>query len=305
MRILVTGGAGFTGTNLIKRLLRDGHEVVSVDNYSTGKKENHQEGCRYYENDLSSDRILGIYVDYGSYPSWRDDEYDIIFHLAALARIQPSFEDPVKTFKSNIAATMNILELARKKDVPVVYAGSSSAHGDLHANPYTFTKWQGEEMCNLYYKVFAQPVAICRFYNVYGPHQVTEGDYCNVLGIFERKWKNNQPLTVTGDGEQRRDFTHVDDIVQGLIKCGYRLTEDHHTKDVSGQIFELGRGVNYSINELVEAFGETDVEYLPAYPGEMRETLNIDTKAQEVLGWKPEYDIIDYIKKTFRKDNDG
>ena len=100
MKALVTGGAGVVGTNLIKRLLREGHEVVSVDNYSPGLKENHQEGCRYYENDLSSDHILGIYVDHGTYPTWRDDEYDVIFHLAALARIQPSFEEPVETFKS-------------------------------------------------------------------------------------------------------------------------------------------------------------------------------------------------------------
>jgi len=117
MKALVTGGAGFIGTNLIKRLLKDGHEVVSVDNYSTGKKENHQEGCQYHDFDLSSSHTLGIYVDHGSYPSWRDDEYDVIFHLAALPRIQPSFEDPIKTFNSNVVSTLHILEYARKEEM--------------------------------------------------------------------------------------------------------------------------------------------------------------------------------------------
>lgn len=291
MRIIVTGGAGFIGTNLIKELIKnEHHQVVSIDNYNTGTKLNEQSGCIYYNADISEVKAYNDFLE----------DADLIFHIGARARIQPSFKDPQASFEANVLGTQNILEYARRKNIPVVYAGSSSAHGDLHANPYTFTKWQGEQICNLYYKVFNQRVAICRFYNVYGPHQATEGDYCNVLGIFERQWKNNQTLTVTGDGEQRRDFTHVQDIVQGLIRCGYKLCEDLPA-EVSGETFELGRGVNYSINELVDAFGEMDVEYLPAYPGEMRETLNVDTKAQEILGWKPEHDIIDYIKKTFRR----
>ncbi len=291
MRIIVTGGAGFIGTNLIKELIKnEHHQVVSIDNYNTGTKLNEQSGCIYYNADISEVKAYNEFLE----------DADLIFHIGARARIQPSFKDPQASFEANVLGTQNILEYARRKNIPVVYAGSSSAHGDLHANPYTFTKWQGEQICNLYYKVFNQRVAICRFYNVYGPHQATEGDYCNVLGIFERQWKNNQTLTVTGDGEQRRDFTHVQDIVQGLIRCGYKLCEDLPV-EVSGETFELGRGVNYSINELVDAFGEMDVEYLPAYPGEMRETLNVDTKAQEILGWKPEHDIIDYIKKTFRR----
>jgi len=291
MRIIVTGGAGFIGTNLIKELIKNEHnQVVSIDNYNTGTKSNEQSGCVYYNADISEVKVYNEFLE----------DADLIFHIGARARIQPSFKDPQASFEANVLGTQNVLEYARKTETPVVYAGSSSAHGDLHANPYTFTKWQGEQICNLYYKVFAQPVAICRFYNVYGPHQATEGDYCNVLGIFERQWKNNLPLTVTGDGEQRRDFTHVKDIVQGLMRCGYRLC-DEDPSEVSGQIFELGKGVNYSINELVEAFGEIDVEYLPAYPGEMRETLNVDTKAQEILGWEPEHDIITYIKNTFKR----
>ena len=215
MKMVVTGGAGFIGTNLIKRLLKDGHEVVSIDNYSTGKKENEQDGCLYYDYDLSYNYV-------------RDDEYDVIYHLAALPRIQPSFDDPVKTFNSNVVTTLNILDYVRKKNekerwankIRVVYADSSSVHGNKYVNPYTFTKYNGSELCRMYSEVYDLPVSICRFYNVYGPLQETEGEYCTVVGIFERQYKNSESLTITWDGEQRRDFTHVGDIVDGLVKTG-------------------------------------------------------------------------------------
>ena len=300
MKILVTGGAGFIGTNLIKRLLKDGHEVISVDNYSTGKKENHQEGCRYYENDLSSDHILGIYVDHDTYPSWRDDDYEVIFHLAAVARIQPSFEHPTRTFHSNVTATLNILELARGKGCPVVFAGSSSSNGDKFANPYTLSKSQGEQLVELYNKVYDLPTTTCRFYNVYGEHQLTEGKYCTLIGIFETLYKEGRPLTITGDGEQRRDFTHVDDIVDGLIKCGEAHLDVWGNGDVNGQLFELGRGKNYSVNEIAASFGENyPTKYIDEKPGEMRETLCKDTKAKDVLDWNPKKDVIDFIKENY------
>ena len=298
MRTLVTGGAGFIGTNLIKRLLKDGHEVVSVDNYSTGKKENHQEGCQYHDFDLSSSHTLGIYVDHGSYPSWRDDEYDVIFHLAALPRIQPSFEDPIKTFNSNVVSTLHILEYARKKNekerwankIRIVYADSSSVHGNKYVNPYTFTKYNGAELCRMYSEIYELPVSICRFYNVYGPYQETEGEYCTVVGIFERQYQNGEPLTITWDGEQRRDFTHVDDIVDGLVRSGdeyFKVCEE----------FELGTGENCSINELASWFGEDyPCDSLPKRDGEMRESLCTDTHAHELLDWKPRKDLENYIR---------
>tara|TARA_B100001778_G_scaffold302709_1_gene279566 strand:+ start:638 stop:1495 length:858 start_codon:yes stop_codon:yes gene_type:complete len=285
MKVLVTGGAGFVGTNLIKRLLKDGHDVVSLDNYSTGIKENEQEGCVYHDIDISKTNL--------EYLSWINP--DIIYHIAARARIQPSIDNPHKTFKSNVKGTENVLEYARIEDIPVVYAGSSSVHGDVHANPYTFSKWQGEEMCKLYTKVFNLPTVICRFYNVYGEHQLTDGDYCCVLGIFERQYKSYEPLTITGDGEQRRDFTYVGDIVDGLIRCGENINE------IGGEEFELGNGENYSINEVADAFGDYMREYIDERPGEMKETLNRDNKAQEILGWKPKGNIIKFIRKTYFK----
>jgi len=287
LRVLVTGGAGFIGTNLIERLLKDGHEVVSIDNYSTGKKENEQNGCTYLEHSLESldeywkfdKKLFGVM----SYP-------DIIFHLAAVARIQPSFEHPTYTFHSNVTATLNVLEWARHHKTPVVYAGSSSSNGDKFANPYTLSKSQGEQLVELYNKVYNLPTTICRFYNVYGPHQLTEGDYCTLIGIFETLYKEGKPLTITGDGEQRRDFTHVDDIVDGLIKVG-----NHHFDECN--IFELGRAKNYSVNEIAKAFGENyPTRYIDKKLGEMRETLCSDKSANKLLGWNPTKNILEYIK---------
>ena len=296
MKILVTGGAGFIGTNLIKRLLKGGNEVVSVDNYSTGLESNHINGCEYIKVDLSGSSH--------KHRDWHQEKFrlgnfDVIFHLAAIARIQPSFKHPIQTFSSNTTATLNILEWARHNQTPVIYAGSSSSNGDKFSNPYTLSKSHGEELVKLYNKVYDLPTSICRFYNVYGEHQLTEGDYCTLIGIFERLHKEGKPFVVTGDGEQRRDFTHVDDIVDGLVRCSWMIGSNRSNK-VNGEIFELGRGKNYSVNEIVDAFGKNyQTQYIDARPGEMRETLNTDTKAKDVLGWKPKVDIIKYIKENY------
>ena len=195
------------------------------------------------------------------------------------------------TYKSGPLATMNVLERARKNKTLVIYAGSSSVTGDIYANPYTFSKWQGEELCNLYSKLFDISTIICRFYNVYGEYQASEGAYCNVLGIFERKYRSGEPLTITDDGEQRRDFTYVGDIVDGLIKASQYKS--------GSEEFELGNGKNYSINEVAEAFGDYPKEYIGARSGEMRITLNTDEKAKKLLGWKPKGDIIKFIKENY------
>ena len=289
MRMLVTGGAGFVGTNLIKRLLKDGHEVVSVDNYSTGKKENHLDGCTYYDYDLSSPHTLGIYVDHSSYPTWRDDEYDVIFHMGALARIQPSLKNPHKTIFNNFVSTLNILEYARQKNIRFVYAGSSSVHHGLFESPYAWSKFSGEDLCKLYSNVYDIDTAICRFYNVYGQHQIEEGTYATLLGIFEKQYREGEPLTIVGTGEQRRDFTHVEDIVDGLIRCS--------KQPFKGEIFELGRGVNFSINEIADMFGKDyPKKYIEQRPGEYDVTLADYSKAKNKLGWTPTRNIEDYLK---------
>jgi len=281
MNILVTGGAGFVGTNLIKRLLKDGHKVVSLDNYSTGKKENEQTGCTYFDVDIRD------VVDF----SYFMEKPDVVYHLAALARIQPSFEFPANTLEVGILGTMNILEWVRElENKPrMIFAGSSSVHSGKMKNPYTFSKFVADDMCLLYKQHFGVDVSICRFYNVYGPHQLTEGKYCTVVGIFERQYKNEEPLTITGDGDQRRDFTHIDDIVDGLI-----LTSESET---CWDEIELGRGNNFSINELADMF-TWNVQYVDERPGEARETLCDISQAKEKIGYEPTRNIEDYIHEV-------
>jgi len=217
----------------------------------------------------------------------------LIFNLAALARIQPSLSDPVKAISNNFNSTLYLLEWARSHKTPVVFSGSSTLHHGLWGSPYAWSKYAGEQLCELYNKVYDLPTAICRFYNVYGEHQLEDGAYATVLGIFERQYREGKLLTVTSNGEQRRDFTHIDDIVDGLVRCGLSLLTD--SKVANGQAYELGRGKNYSINEITEMFGKTEVEYIPARKGEYPFTLADYTKAHEELGWNPTKDIKDYI----------
>jgi len=303
MKCLVTGGAGFIGTNLVKRLLNDGHEVISVDNYSTGKKENHQEGCNYYTYDISSQHTLGIYVDHQSYPVWRELDYGVIFHIAALARIQPSLVDPMTNINNNVLSTLHMLEFARENNTPVVYAGSSSKHHAPYGSAYAWSKWSGEQLCKLYSECYDLPTAICRFYNVYGPHQLEDGDYSTVLGIFERQYRNGEPLTITSDGKQRRDFTHVNDIVDGLVRSSQAM---HGVVDMkfAGEEFELGSGKNYSINELADMFGKDyPREYISARKGEYDKTLCTDTNAKDILDWVSTHSLTDYIDSVLEKNN--
>jgi len=286
MKCLVTGGAGFIGTNLIKRLLKEGHDVISFDNYSTGCKENHQEGCEYVDINIKDGNslawIFSIYTD-----------FDVIFHLAALARIQPSIKNPIQNIENNFNGTLNILEYARKNDIQVVYAGSSSFHCGLYGSPYAWSKYGGEELCKLYSEVYDLNTAICRFYNVYGPHQILDGAYAAVVGIFQRQYLDNQPLTIVGDGTQRRDFTHVYDIVDGLYRC--------MNKKFKANIFELGSGVNYSINKLADMFNDTEKTYIPARSGEYPVTLCQDRKALEKLNWKPKCNLTNYMKEWIKE----
>jgi UDP-glucose 4-epimerase len=286
MNVIVTGGTGFVGTNLIKRLLKDGYKVVSLDNYSTGLKENEQDGCQYFDVDLCEVKDYSLFMS----------NVDVIYHIGALARIQPSLTRPIHHIKNNVDSTLNVLEFARNEKIPVVYAGSSSKHHGLYGSPYAWSKWMGEEICKLYNQCYDVPMAICRFYNVYGPHQLEDGPYCTVVGVFQNQVRDNQSLTITSDGEQRRDFTHVDDIVDGLIKCGDGLLGEGSSV-VNGEEFELGRGVNFSINEVADMFGEDyPREYLPLRKGEYDKTLCTDTKAKELLGWNPTRNLNDYMK---------
>ena len=282
MRALVTGGAGFVGTNLVKRLLKDGHQVVSFDDYSTGSKDNRLDGCTYIDIDITE-----------SFTDWVE-EFDVIFHLAALPRIGPSFSNPKEVCDVNVSGTQNVLEYAKKTETPVIYAGSSSFWGGVYKNPYTFSKWQGEELCKMYEQIYGLPITICRFYNVYGDYMPTEGEYRTVLPIFLEQYDKGLPLTITGDGTQRRDFTHVDDIVDAMIRV-VQLNK-------WGSVYELGRGKNHSIKEVVlmiSKFSRGDVgwNFIPKIKGEVQETLCRSKLARKKLKWEPKINLEDWIKE--------
>ena len=277
MKILVTGGAGFVGTNLCKSLVEGGHKVVSIDNYKTGLKSNHQKGVKYITADL---RNLEEFMD-----------VDVVFHMAAIARIQPSFENPKEYFTSNANATLNLVDWCARTDTPLIYAGSSSKHSGRFKNPYTFSKDVGEDIVELYQKHFGLRASITRFYNVYGPYQLTEGGYTTLIGRWLNNIEKGIQCEIYGDGEQRRDFTHVDDIVEALLLIMY--------KSYYGYDFELGRGKNISVNEVVKMMG-IDPIYKDAKPGEARHTLNESIDAKVMLGWEPERELEDYLKEVLK-----
>lgn len=280
MNILVTGGAGFIGTNLIKRLLKEGHNVTSYDNYEIGTVDNHVEGANY----------LNIRLD--RYPINEAEKFDKIFHLAALSRIQPSINQPLATFQTNSLGTAKVLEQARLRWSKVIYAGSSSRWHDTYESPYAASKFVGEEICKTYKKVYGLNVEIARFYNVYGPYQPQGGDWAPVIGIWRNQIEKGEPVTIVGDGEQRRDFTYVDDIVEGLYRIGFR-------EEVHEDAWELGSGIDYSINELFEMFKERfphiEAKYIPEVKGNYRKSIRKNNDALERLGWKPQDRLREYI----------
>ena len=278
-KILVTGGAGFIGMNLIQRLVKDGNRVVCLDDYSTGTKENHVEGVKYINGDIETIEYI-------------KGDFDLCYHIAAQSRIQPSFEDPTECFRINVKGTQSVCEWARHNNIKVVYAGSSSKHHDPTQSPYAMYKYLGEEVCKLYRKTYGLDVEICRFYNVYGPGEVIDGDYAAVIGIWRRQVRDGEKITIVGDGEQKRDFTHVIDIVDGLVKVG-----DSDTKNEDA--WELGVGLNYSINSVYNMFKDkfgVDCIYIPDQPGNYRETLRENDDTLDILGWKPQDRLKEYIE---------
>jgi len=180
-----------------------------------------------------------------------------------------------------------VCEYARRKNCKVVYAGSSSYYGGVYLNPYAFAKWQGEEICKMYSKVYDVSTVIMRFFNVYGPRNPTTGQYAPVVAIFEKQRKAGIPLTIVGDGEQRRDFTHVKDICSGLELASFG--------EWDAEIFNLGTGINYSINQLADMY-DHEKTYIPPRPGESRISLADNSKTIDLLKWKPEQDLRSYIR---------
>jgi len=283
--VLVTGGLGFVGSNLVQILKQKGdYNITVIDNLcSNSSNRDYQElGVRYIIDDINNlDKI-----------KYQDLDFDLIFHLAGLSRIQPSFHDPVSYFKANTLGTVQVCELAKRCGAKIVYAASSSAEAGPHLNPYAFTKWSGEEILKMYSDIYNMSTVSTRFFNVYGPRQPWEGTYATVIGIFERQYNANEPLTITGTGEQRRDFTHVFDISNGMI-C---LSKGEY----KGEIYNLGTSRNHSINELAAMF-KCETAYIPARLGEAWTTKADISKTQEV-GYEPKELLNEYIEE-FLKNN--
>ena len=277
-KVLVTGGVGFIGSNLISELKNLNFNIISLDNYSTGMKGNELDGVTYINDDITGIDNL-------------KEDCQLCFHLAAQSRVQPSFEDPQESIRVNVNGTTKVMEWAKKHSVKVIYAGSSSKHHDPSDSPYAMTKFLGEEICKLYKKSYNVNVEIARFYNVYGPSEPLDEKFGNVIGIWREKVRLNKPLTIVGDGNQKRDFTHVDDIIDGILKIAF--SDKNHS-----DAWELGSGVSYSIKELFnmfkERFNATSV-YIDDQPGNYRKTLRVNDDVIKELNWNPQDRLKDYI----------
>ena len=278
-KVLVTGGAGFIGTNLINRLVKENIEVFSLDDYSTGNKDNESKLAKYIKGDIETIGNIS------------ESNFDTCYHLAAQSRVQPSFEDPEASFRSNIQGTLKVMEWAKEHNVKVIYAGSSSKHHDPADSPYAMSKFLGEEVCKLYKKSYSVNVEISRFYNAYGPYATLDEKFGNVIGIWVSQAIKGKPLTIVGDGEQRRDFIHVDDLVDGLIRIANSQLKHQDA-------WEIGTGINYSINELFEMFNKqfnVSSINIDNQPGNYRQTLRINDDMIKKLNWSPQDRLNDYI----------
>jgi len=290
-KCLVTGGAGFIGSNLVDELIRRRDEVIIIDNLTTGKKEYINSKAKFYQLDIRDlAKIKPLFTG-----------VDFVFHLAAFPRVQPSIEDPVKANDINLNGTLNVLVASRDAKVKkVVYSASSSAYGmqekmplqeDMPPqplSPYGLQKYVGELYCHLFNEIYGLSTVSLRYFNVYGPRQALEGAYCLVMGIFVRQRLAGEPMTIVGDGEQRRDFTSVVDVVRANIMAA---TSD---KVGRGEVINIGRGKNYSVNELARMIGGPTIN-IPSRI-EPRVTLADNSLAKELLSWEPTMDLPDWLE---------
>jgi len=288
VNILITGAGGFIGSHLVDRCCRDGHYVVGVDRKQLG---DWSRGSSRYDVERCMDARDIHRLSHGSQSF---DQFDLCFHLAADARIQPSFHSPVEYCSNNIMSTVHVLDFCRQLSVRMVYAGSSTADDDVTKNVYAASKFTGETLCRTWSRCFGLSTAIARFYNVYGARQIEEGVWATVVGIFERQWRSGEKLTVTGDGHQRRDFTHVDDIVEGLLAVSER-------GGASGEVHGLGTGANHSVLDVARMFVDDDrIEFVPSRPGESEVTLADVARTEREIGFRAIRRLPEYVEEVKR-----
>jgi len=278
-KILITGGAGFIGSHLCERLSQNkNYEVYSLDNYFTGSELNHVPNVTY---------IKGNTADIGRLINFIPE---IVYHLGEYSRVEQSFDDIEKVWKYNKDGIFAVLEFVRKHGCKILYAGSSTKFGDgglgRSSSPYAWTKASNTELVENYGNWYNVPYAITYFYNVYGPREIATGKYATLIALFKEKIKNNEPLTIVSPGGQKRNFTHIDDIINGLILVG---------ENGYGDEFGIGSPESYSILEIAKMFGG-EIQMLPERKGN-RMTADVLTEKTEALGWKPSRSIKDYIEE--------
>jgi UDP-glucose 4-epimerase len=275
-KILVTGGAGAIGFNLIQKLLKLDNEVISWDNYSAGTTENHIQGATYVNRHTKEAFLL-------------NNSFDLVYHLGEYSKVVPSFNEIEKAFDYNVLGSFNLINRCNELNIPIVYAGSSTRlaePGELHS-PYAFFKSTVAKLIEGYSDWYDLKFNICYFYNVFGPGtNLWDNEWQSVINIFKGQKENELPLTITGDGTQKRDFTHVNDIIQGLILAGDNIRNEQ---------FQLGTGKEYSILEIAAAF-DHPIEFIPPRPGDRKNGLAHIEHTSKTLGYKPTVNVIEYIK---------
>ena len=293
---LVTGAAGFIGSNLVDYLLEQGHTVVSVDNESANNEKFHWT----HENGMA----LNAKGDITDYKFMKNvfTGVDYVFHLAAESRLQPAIENPIGAVEKNCVGTTVMLQCAREAGVKrFVYSSTSSAYGnnpypnvetqpDDCLNPYSASKAACEKFCKMYTDLYGLETVILRYFNVFGQRSPARGQYAPVIGIFQRQKEAGEPLTLVGDGSQKRDFIHVEDVARANYIAATADLGDH-----IGEVFNIGSGKNYSIKDIADVISDNQV-FIPKRSGEMETTLADITKVESVMGWKPEIDVLEWIK---------
>src|SRR3989338_11051574 len=294
-KVIVTGGAGFIGSNLVDKLIEDGDEVVVIDNLSTGKKENINPRAKFIEADISNLKQIN--------PHFAGIDY--VFHCAALPRVQVSIEDPLTTHQVNVSGTLNVLLASRDAKVRrLVYSASSSAYGNVDKmpltedilpkpmSPYGAQKYFGEHYVRLFSLLYGLETVSLRYFNVYGPRMAFSGAYVTVIAVFLQQKKEGKKLTITGDGTQTRDFTYIDDVVRAnnLAATGEKVGR--------GEVINIGAGNNQTVSEVAAMIGGETQNILPRV--EPHDTLADIAQARALLGWQPETDFESGIKKTIQ-----
>ena len=292
---LVTGGAGFIGSNLVDYLLDQGHSVVCLDNGSADNDKFHWP--------LENGQAINVKGDITDYKFMKNvfTGVDYVFHLAAESRLQPAIENPIRAVTKNCVGTTVMLQCAREAAVKrFIYSSTSSGYGnnpypnvetqpDDSLNPYSASKVAAEKFCKMYTDLYGLETVVLRYFNVFGERSPTRGQYAPVIGIFQRQRDAGQPLTIVGDGSQRRDFVYVKDVA----RANY-LASIMPLKGCAGEVFNVGSGKCYTVQEIADAISDNQT-YIPKRTGEMDTTFaNID-KIGDVIGWKPEVDVIDWI----------